>query len=154
MFLLFAFAVPICGQVQQPHEIDSLLKAASKALDHWQQLAPNIHCAEATQTEFRKACEISVRTMGERVQEADAQIARYRQLSTPEVVDLFDAYESFRRVWEVAEDMNCAPDFYGEHNSKVFAEAWNTYVKVTGWFENVVRDSIQDAAKCSIQTHP
>ena len=36
-FLLFAFVTPVWGQVRQPREIDSLLKAASKALDHWQE---------------------------------------------------------------------------------------------------------------------
>ena len=91
--------------------------------------------------------------MGERVQEAKAQIARYRQLSTPQVVDLFDAYQSFRRVMEVAENMNCVPYSYGEHNRQVFAETYNTFVKVNGWFGGVVRDSIQNAAKGSDQAH-
>jgi hypothetical protein len=145
LLLAFASSIPICGQVRQPHEVDSLLKAASKALDHWQQLAPEISCEDAAQTELRKACKISVQTMGERVQEAEVEIARYRQRSAPEVLDLFNAYESFRRVMEAVEDMNCAPDFYGEHNRAVFAEAYNNFVKVTGWFGNVVRDSIRDS---------
>ena len=154
VLIVLASSIPVYSQVQQPHEVDSLLKAASKALDHWQQLAPNIHCEDATQTEFRDACKINVQTVGERIQEAEVEIARYRHQSTPEVVDLFNAYESFRRVMEVVEDMNWTPGFYGERNRQVFAEAYNTFVKVNGWFGNVVRDGIRDAAKCSEQSHP
>jgi hypothetical protein len=147
--LLFAFAIPVRSQVQRLPEVDSLLNAASKALDHWQELAPEIHCDNATQTQLREDCRTNVLSMGERVQEAKAAIAHYRQLSMPQAVDLFDAYQSFRRVMEVAEQMNCAPDFYGEQNRRVFAEAYNTCVKVNGWFGGVVRDSIQNAQKCS-----
>lgn len=152
-FLLLAFAIPVCGQVQSPGEVDSLLKAASKALDHWQQLAPDIRCEDATQNQFRDACTIDVQSMAERVQEAKAEIAHYRQLPTPQLVDLFDAYQSFGRVTEVAENMNCAPDSYSEHNRQLFAEAYNTFVKVNGWFGGVVRTRIQNAAKCSNDAH-
>ena len=153
VFLLFAFAIPVCGQVLPPHEVDSLLQAANKALDHWQRLAPEIHCEDATQPQLREDCKTNVLGMGERVQEAKAEIARYRKISSPQVVDLFDAYESFRRVMEVAENMNCAPYFYGDRNRQVFAETYNTFVKVNGWFGGVVRDSIQNAAKGSDQAH-
>jgi hypothetical protein len=73
--------------------------------------------------------------MGERVQEAKAEIARYRQLTSPQAVDLFDAYQSFRRVLEVTENMNCAPDSYGEHNRRVFAEAYKRSLKSTDGLE-------------------
>jgi len=151
--LLSAFMIPVCGQARPLIEVDSLLNAASKALDHWQQLAPDIHCEDATQTQFRDACKIDVLAMEERVQQAKAEIARYRQLTGPQVVDLFDAYQSFRRVLEVTENMNCAPNSYGEHNRRVFAEAYNTFVKVDAWFGGTVRDSIQDATKCSDHAH-
>ena len=68
--LLSAFTIPVCGQARPLSEVDSLLNAASKALDHRQQLAPDIHCEDATQTQFRDACKIDVLAMGERVQEA------------------------------------------------------------------------------------
>ena len=152
-FLLLAFATPVCAQVQSPSEVDSLLKAASKALDHWQQLAPDIRCEDATQTQFRDACTTNVQTMGERVQEARAEIAHYRQLPTPQLVDLFDAYQSLGRVMDVVGNMNCAPDSYGEHNRQLFAQAYNTFVKINGWFGGVVRTRIQNAAKCSDNAH-
>jgi hypothetical protein len=148
-FLLFAFANPLCGQVQSRSEVDSLLQASNKALDHYQHLAPGIHCDEATKTEFRDACKIGLETLQERVQEAKAKIARCRQSSTPQAVDLFDTYEVFRRVMIELEALNSVPDFYGERNQQLFAEAYNTFVKITGWFGGVVRDSIRDADKCS-----
>ena len=151
-FLLFAFAITICGQVR-PDEVDSLLKGASNALDHWRQLAPGIHCEEATQQDFRDACKIDLETMKGRVQESNAEIARYRQQSTPQVVDLFDAYESFGKVWEIVEGMSRAADSYGEQNRQVLVDAYNTFVKVNGWFGAVMRASIQDAAKCSDHGH-
>jgi hypothetical protein len=152
-FALFAFTIPVCGQAQPLSEVDSLLNAASKALDHWQQLAPDIHCEDATQPQFRDACKINVLAMGERVQEAKAEIVRYRQLTGPQVVDLFDAYQSFRRVLEITENMICAPDAYGERNRRVFAEAYNAFVKVNGWFGGTVRDSIRRAARCPDHAH-
>jgi hypothetical protein len=47
------------------------------------------------------------------------------------------------------EAINSVPDFYGERNQQLFAEAYNTFVKVTGWFGGVVRDRIRDVQKCS-----
>ena len=151
-FLVFAFAIPIWGQVR-PGEVDSLLKGASNALDHWRQLASGIHCEEAAQQDFRDACKIDLETMKGRVQESNVEIARYRQQSTPQVVDLFDAYESFGRVWEIVEGMSRAADSYGEQNRQVLVDAYNTFVKVNGWFGAVMRASIQDAAKCSDHGH-
>lgn len=45
--------------------------------------------------------------------------------------------------------LNFAPHLYGEHNQQLFAEAYNTFVKITGWFGGVVRDTIEDGGKCS-----
>jgi hypothetical protein len=140
---VFALAVPVFAQ----EPVDPLLKAASKALDHYQQIAPGIRCEDATTKELRDSCKITLEDLETRVQDAKAQIARYRQLSKPQAVDLFDAYESFRRVMDRVESLNFAPEFYGEHNRVLFAEAYNTLVKVTGWFEGVVRETIQDAGK-------
>jgi hypothetical protein len=142
---VFAFVIPVRGQVRSRSEVDSLLKAAIAALDHYQQIAPGIHCEEATKAEFRDACKIALEGLEERVQESKAEIARYRRRSSPRAVDLFDAYEVFRRVMAEAEDINYAPDIYGEPNKQVLAEAYNTFVKVTAWFGGVVRISIQDA---------
>jgi hypothetical protein len=145
VLLVFVLAVPAHGR----EPIDPLLQAASKALDHYQQLAPGIHCEDATTKELSDACKIALETLKSRVQEANAEIARYRRLSNPQVVDLFDTYQAFRRVMDGVDSLNCAPDFYGEHNKQLFAEAYNTFVKITGWFGGVVRDTIEDAVKCS-----
>jgi hypothetical protein len=122
--LLFALAIPIYGQVQPQPDIDSLLKAANKALDHYHQVAPGIHCEQATTAEFRDARKITVEGLGTRVQEAKAEIARYRQLSSRQVDDLFDAYEIFRRVMEplVILSLTPEPELWGEHNQQLFAE--------------------------------
>jgi hypothetical protein len=148
--LLFAFAIPIYGEVQPRPDIDSLLNAASKALERYQQVAPSIHCEDATKVELRDACKITVEGLGIRVQEAQAEIARYRQLSTPEPVDLFDAYEIFRRVMDplVILDLTPEPELWGEHNQQLFAEVYNSFVKIVGWFGGVVRDTLHDVGKC------
>ena len=99
--------------------------------------------------ESRDTCKIVLDTLEERVQEAKTEIARYRQNSTPRAVDLFDAYEVFRRVMIELEALNNVPDVYGERNQQRFAEAYNTFVKITGWFGGTVRDSIRDAEQCS-----
>ena|ERR1022692_604594 len=145
VLLLFVLAVPVQGR----ESIEPLLQAASKALDHYQQLAPSIRCEDATTTDLGFVCKESLLSLGTRVQEAKAAIARYRQLSTPQAADLFDAYQAFRRVMEGVESLTAASGSYGERNKPHFADAYNSFVKITGWFGNVVRETIQDADKCS-----
>ncbi len=148
--LLFVLAVPAHGR----EPVDPLLQDASKALDQYQQnLAPGFHCEDATTTESREACKITLEALGTRVQEAKAGIARYRQLSSPQPVDLFDAYQAFRRVMELVESFTCASESYGERNRQLSAETYNSFVKITGWFGGVVRETIQDADKCSEGSH-
>jgi len=149
VLLVFAVAVPAHGR----EPIDPLLQAASKALDHYQQLAPGIHCEDATTKELSDDCKIALDTLRSKVQEANEEIARYRRLSRPQAVDLFDTYQAFRSVMDGVDRLNSASDFYGEHNRQLFAEAYNTFVKITGWFGGVVRDTIQDADKCPERGH-
>ena len=87
--------------------------------------------------------------LGRDVQEADEKITHYRQLSNPQVVDLFDIYELFHRIMDGVQALACAQEFYGEHNQQLFAQAYNNFVKLTGWFGSVVREAIRDAPKCS-----
>lgn len=149
--VLLVFVLAVCAHGRE--SVDPLLQAASKALDHYQQLAPGFHCEDATTTELRESCKDTLEGLGTRVQEAKAEIARYRQLSAPQVVDLFDAYQAFRRVMELVESFAWASDFYGEHNRQLSAEAYNSVVKINSWFGNVVRETIQDADKCSARGH-
>jgi hypothetical protein len=108
-----------------------------------------LFCDDATTTDLRDACKIALDDLKSRVQEANAEIARYRRLPNPQAVDLFDTYQVFRRVMDGVDRLNFAPDFYGAHNVQLFAEAYNTFVKITGWFGSVVRETIEDAGKCS-----
>jgi hypothetical protein len=142
---MLALAVPAQGR----EPIDPLLQAASKALDHFQTIAPRVNCEDATTKEFSDDCKIALADLKSRVQEANAEIGRYRRLSSPRTVDLFDIYQAFRRVMDGVETLNFGPHFYGEHNQVLFAEAYNTFVKITGWFGGVVRETIEDAGKCS-----
>jgi hypothetical protein len=48
--MLLVFVVAVSAHGREP--IDRLLQAASKALDHYQQLAPGIHCEDATTKEL------------------------------------------------------------------------------------------------------
>lgn len=139
--LALAIAAPAYGQAS----VDPLLNAASQALDHYEQIAPRIRCLDATTRQFRDSCKITLGSLETRVQEAKAQIARYRQLPSHKAVDLFDTYEMFRRVMDGVESLNCAPESYGEHNRPLLAESYNTFAKVTGWFGGVVQQSIRDA---------
>jgi hypothetical protein len=98
--------------------------------------------------EFSDAWKIALEDLKSRVQ-ANAEIGRYPRLSNPQVFDLFDTYQAFRRVMDGVDRLNFVADFDGEHNQVLFAEAYNTFVKITGWFGDVVRETIQDAGKCS-----
>jgi len=147
--LFFAIGVPLHGQAPSQLEVNSLLTRASSALDHYQQLAPGIHCENVGEPKFRDACTAATQTLIERVEEAKSQIALYRQQSKPQPADLFEAYEKFRRVLAVLEDVSYVdPDSYGDHNKQLFAEAYNSFVKVDIWFEGVVEANIQNNAKC------
>jgi hypothetical protein len=143
--LMLTSAIPAHGR----EPIEPLLQAANKALDHYQQLAPGIHCEDATTKELRADCKIVLEELKAWVQEANAEIARYRRLPNPQAVDLFDTYQVFRRVMDGVDRLNVTPYLYGEHTQQVLAEAYNTFVKITGWFGGVVRDTIEDGGKCT-----
>ncbi len=149
--LLFALVSPVQGM--EPAE--PVLQAASKALDHYQQLATSIHCEDATTSELAQDCLVALEGLGTRVHEAKETLARYHQLSSPRLVDLFDAYQAFRRVMEESESLIVVSDFYGESNRQHFAEIYNSFVKINGWFGGVVREAIQDApdGKCPERGH-
>jgi hypothetical protein len=101
-----------------------------------------------SEKEFSDACGIALEDLKSRVQGADAETGSYRRLSNPQAVNLFDAYEAFRRVMDGVDRLNFAADFHGEHNQVLFAEAYSTFVKITGWFGRC-EGAIQDAGKCS-----
>ena len=79
MWLVFVVAASAHGR----EPIDPLLHAASNALDHYQQLAPGIHCEDAATKELSDDCKIALDTLKSSVQEANDEIARYRRLSDP-----------------------------------------------------------------------
>ncbi|HET9408910.1 MAG TPA: hypothetical protein VFO39_16830 [Candidatus Sulfotelmatobacter sp.] len=144
VWLAFLSAVPALGR----EAVDPVMQAASAALQNYQQLASRIHCEDATTTDLGQVCKERLESLGMRVQEAQAAIARYGQFSAPPVVVLFDAYQAFRRVMEEVEGLVAASDFYGERTRPHLAEVYNSFVKITGWFGNVVRETIRDADKC------
>lgn len=150
VLLLFVLS----GRARGREPVDLVLQAASQAIDQYQQkLAPGFHCEDVTTTSVREDCKNIVRGLGERVEEAKAGILRYRQRSGPEPVDLFDAYQSFRRVMELVESLTAASESYGERNRQLSSETYNSFVKITGWFGGVVRETIQDADRCSGRGH-
>jgi hypothetical protein len=149
VWLAFLSGVPALGR----EPIDPVLQAASEALQNYQQLASRIHCEDATTADLGRVCKERLESLGMRVQEAQAAITRYRQFSTPQVVDLFDAYQAFRRVMEEVEGLVAASDFYGERTRPHLPEVYNSFVKVTGWFGNVVRETVRNADKCPEHGH-
>jgi hypothetical protein len=84
--------------------------------------------------------------LGRNVQEAKKNIARYRALARPRSVDLFDIYEIFQQIMEGSSDLGYVGDLYGETNRALFAEAYNSFVKITLWFGGDVRNTWQCSA--------
>ena len=149
VLLLFALAVPSHGQVQPRDRVSSLLQGVSDSLDHYQQLAPAINCEDATEKTLRDSCAIVLEMLGRDAHDAKEKIAHYRQLSTPQLVDLFDIYQVFQQIMDGVSNLGYAAELYGEHNRVLFAEAYNNFVKMDGWFRSEVRDAIQNAEKGS-----
>lgn len=141
--LVILFALPTHSQVRFRSDVDALLKAASKALEHYQQLAPAIRCETAEKKSLRDSCKITVEALARDVQDAKNKIGLYRSLATPRVEDLFDIYESFERIMGEISQLGYAADLYGASNSRLFAEAHNNFVKVTMWFGVEVRNEIR-----------
>jgi|SRR5580692_1567798 hypothetical protein len=142
--LLFVFAVPCHGQVQRQARVGSLLQAVSDALDHYEQLAPAIHCEDTTERTLRDSCKIVLEMLGRHVQDAKEKIAHYRQLPDPRLIDLFDIYQILQQIMGGISNLGYAGELYGERNSVRFAEAYNCFVKIDGWFGNEIRDAIQE----------
>src|ERR1700719_1475675 len=154
VLLAFTFAVPsIHAQVRPQARTDSLLKAASKALDHYHQLAAAINCEDATEKTLRDSCKGVLEMLGRDVQDAKEKIASYRQLSTPQPVDLFDIYQVFQEIMAKIDSLGYAGELYGERNRGLFAETYNNFVKITGWFGSEVRNTMQSAEKRSARGH-
>jgi hypothetical protein len=147
VLLLFAYAVPSYGQVQPQARVGSLLQAVSDALDHYQQLAPGIHCEDATEKTLGDSCKVVLEMLGRDAQDAKEKIARYHQLSNPQLINLFDMYQVLEQIMAGIGNLGCAAESYGEHNRVLFAEAYNSFVKIDGWFRNEMRDAIQETEK-------
>lgn len=142
--LLFVFAAPCHGQVQPQARVDSLLQGVSDSLDHYQQLASSINCEDATEKTLRHSCAIVLEMLGRDAHDAKEKIAHYRQLSAPQLVDLFDIYQVFHQVMEGVSSLGYAAELYGEHNRVLFAQAYNNFVKMDAWFGSEIRDAIQE----------
>jgi hypothetical protein len=142
--LLFVFAFPCHGQVQPQARVGSLLQAVSDALDHYEQLAPAIQCDDATEKTLRDSCKSVLEMLGRDVQDAKEKIAHYRQLPDPRLSDLFDIYQILQQIMGGIGNLGYAGELYGEHNNARFAEAYNSFVKIDGWFGNEIRDAIQE----------
>jgi len=151
--LFLALAIPVRGQTKLPSKVDSLLQSASEALNNYQQqIAPDIHCADETEEPLRYACEVFLERLNSDVQDAATKIATYRQLTTPQSVDLFDIYEDFHGIMDDVRLLAAYSESYelhSQHNHDLFADTHNNFVKLTPWFGSVVRDSIQQTDKCS-----
>jgi hypothetical protein len=130
------------GKVPTKARIDSLLKGASKALDHYQTLAPSIRCNHAHEKTLRDSCNIVLEMLGRDVQDAKENIARYRALATPQPVDLFDIYEILQKIMGGISELQYGGYLYGESNWALFAEAYNSFVKMTAWFGVEVRNTL------------
>jgi hypothetical protein len=146
LLLVFAFTGALPGQVPSKARIDSLLQAASNALDHYQTLAPSIRCNHANEKTLRDSCNGVLEMLGRDVQDAKKNIARYRALAAPQSVDLFDIYEIFENILGGISELGYVGDLCGESNRVLFAEAYNSFVKMTGWFGYEVRNTLQCSA--------
>ena len=146
LLLVFAFTGALPGQLPPKARIDSLLQAANNALDHCQTLAPSIRCHHAHEKTLRDSCNGVLEMLGRDVQDAKKNIARYRALAAPQSVDLFDIYEIFQKIMEGISDLGYVGDLYGETNRAWFAEAFNSFMKITLWFGGDVRNTLQGSA--------
>jgi hypothetical protein len=149
LVLVFVFTISSQGQQQPQSELDSLLKATDRVLDRYQGLAAAIHCGDAPEKTLRDACKVSLETLEGNVRDTKDKLARYRHLPDPQPVDLFDIYQAFQRTMEGIGNMDFAADLYDEPNRIAFADLYNTFIKVYGWFGNVVRDAIAHPEKTS-----
>jgi len=149
VLLVFASAMPVDAQPRMQHEVDSVLQGASVSLENYREIARRINCDDATGQTFRDSCKETLDMLGKDVKEADEKIMRYRQVSNPQAVDLFDIYEVFHKIMEGVETLGATQEFYGEHNRQSFAQAYNNLVKLTGWLGSVVREAIRATPKCS-----
>jgi hypothetical protein len=147
--LAFTCVGPLHSQVPTQARINSLLQASSKALDRYQELAPGIRCEAATEKTLRRSCKGVLEMLARDVQDAKEKIARYRKLSAPQPVDLFDIYQVLQDIMTRIDELTFAEDLYGERNRGLFAKAYNNFVKITLWFGGEVRKTMPGGEKPS-----
>jgi hypothetical protein len=153
LVLLLAFAIPVEGQAKPASDVDSLLRSASERLDHYQQqIAPDIRCADENEEALRFACEVYLEKVNSAVQDAATKIADYRGLTSPQSVNLFDIYEDFHRIMDNLELLAAyseAHELHSQRNHDLFTDSYNNFIKLTGWFGDVVRERIEQTDQCS-----
>ncbi|MGH9501090.1 MAG: hypothetical protein ACRD3L_18265 [Terriglobales bacterium] len=145
--------VPVAGQVHPQSELDSLLRATSNALDRYQQIAPTIHCEDASAKALSDSCKMVLQMLESDVQDAKDKVARYRRLPDSDPGDLFDIYFALQQIMEGVDNLNYAPQLYGERNRVPLADVYNNFVKVFAWFGGELKDITQDAEKRSACPH-
>jgi hypothetical protein len=132
LLLVFAFTGALPGQVPSKARIDSLLQAASNALDHYQTLAPSIRRIMP----MRKRSVIPATACGK----CSEEMFRTRRRTSHAIV------RSPQKIMEGISDLGYVGDLYGETNRALFAEAYNSFVKITLWFGGEVRNTLQCSA--------
>jgi len=62
---------------------------------------------------------------------------------------LFDIYEVLQQVMKGIGNLGYASELYGEHNSVLFADAYNHLTKIDSWFGSEIRSAIQETGNRS-----
>ncbi len=137
-------------QVPQRERVELLLKRESEALAHLQQVLPAIRCEYLDQT-LSENCRSFVLNLQDETKEASDGIAKYRSERNPKTEKLFDIYVNLEWMLTQIQNSSEADEFNGRLYQTQFADAYNTFIKVTGvWFKGEMREAIR--TQCTKRT--
>lgn len=141
--------LPLQAEPAASDDLKSLLDRASDSLESYPRLAAAIHCDDSRAPQvLRRDCKIWLMTLSTDVEAAKQSIGRYRQISQPKAVNLFDSYQAFHRLMEDIESFTSTSQLFGQQNRNGFAKLYNNFVKVDGWFGGVVRQAVENEDRC------
>ncbi len=126
----------------QRERLELLLKRESEALAHLQQLLPAIRCEYHDHT-VREDCRSFVLNLRDEAKEVSKDIAKYRSARNPKPEKLFDIYVNSEWILTQIQNNSEADEFNGRLYEIQFADAYNTFIKLTGvWFKGEMREVI------------
>ncbi len=148
--LIVTVKLPFLSAQTQPRPTSNqnrlvLLNREIDALAHLQQVLPAIRCEYHDRT-VSQNCRSFVLNLHDETKKVRGDITKYSSEKNPKPEELFDIYVALEWMLTQIQNNSIADEFNGRLYQMQFADAYNTFIKLTGvWFKGEMREEISHA---------